>query len=43
MNWLKTIVAVGKRGYAWWRRLPPEDRAKIEQGAKKLSKRVLKK
>ena len=41
-TWLKKLIALAKRGYAAYRALPEDDRKRIEENAKKLSKRVLK-
>lgn len=43
MNWIKKLIGCAKAAYSSYRALPADDRKRIEDNAKKLSKRVLKK
>lgn len=42
-SWLSKLIAMARRGYAASRALPADDRRKLQDNAKKLTKRVLKK
>jgi hypothetical protein len=43
MNWFKKLADLARRAYGAWQKLPDDDKKRIEENAKKISERVLKK